>query len=526
MQRILLISIVLLQCFCSASGSANDSLLQQLDQTILHRRDFEDIKQKEIALQRANLESAITPEDKYNVLRDLYTHYRSYRLDSAIIIAGQRLAVARQIGATSKIASATLNLAESYAKSGNPDKAIAILDTLPVETLQDYHKKYYTSIYRTAYTSKSNTAMPVSDRLEALENLRALNEEALRQADPDSRGAYTLEAERLSNAGFYDEAVALMEQTNKKYDFSDDAAMQFTMGEIYLNAGQKDKAVECLTRSAIIDLSNCVKEYRALILLASVLFDNGDVNRAFDYINCAFEDADFSHSNLRTAEIMKLMPVIDASFHRAQTEISRRTNHFLLLAGILVVMLLTTLFFTFRVFRANRRMLKTTATLNSALETRNDILTKADALKQQHINTLMKAYTGHITRLQDFRKTILRLMITSQYDKALELVKSDETEKPDIAAFHELFDESFLSMYPDFVIRTNQFLSTPITLKTPGRLTPELRVAAMIRLGFNSSDEIASILHYSTQTVYNLRSSLRSMLSVPKQEFDAYLRKG
>ena len=34
-------------------------------------------------------------------------------------------------------------------------------------------------------------------------------------------------------------------------------------------------------------------------------------------------------------------------------------------------------------------------------------------------------------------------------------------------------------------------------------------------------DEIASMLHYSAWTVYNLRSSLRSMSDLPKAEFEA-----
>lgn len=76
-------------------------------------------------------------------------------------------------------------------------------------------------------------------------------------------------------------------------------------------------------------------------------------------------------------------------------------------------------------------------------------------------------------------------------------------------------------MFSDFVDKANALLREPIVLREPSRLTPELRVAALMRLGIKSTDEIASMLHYSAQTVYNLRSSLRSMSDLPKAEFEA-----
>ncbi|MDE6317889.1 MAG: hypothetical protein K2L73_05775 [Muribaculaceae bacterium] len=36
-----------------------------------------------------------TPADRYNVLRGLYDAYRSYKIDSAMIVAADRLMIAR-----------------------------------------------------------------------------------------------------------------------------------------------------------------------------------------------------------------------------------------------------------------------------------------------------------------------------------------------------------------------------------------------------------------------------------------------
>lgn len=503
--------------------SAADTVLHELDEAIRNRQEFERNKQELVDRQLALLDSVDTPADRYNVLRGLYDAYRSYKIDSAMIVAADRLMIARTLGEPAKIASSTLNLAETYAKAGEPDKAISLLDTLNMTSLEEYHLKYRLGIYRTAYESKLARALLPGDRLEALEKLQYYIAEAAKESPEGTRGAYTLKAEKLRNAGLYAEAVAVMEEACKKYDFSSDAAMQYTMGEIYLAAGERDKAVDCLARASEIDITNCVKEYRALILLASILFEEGDVSRAFNYINCAFDDADFSRASLRTAEVMRIMPVIDMAFHQAEQQITRRTRSLLILAAVLVLLLLVSLIFTVRAFRAKRRMLTVIADINAALAVKNEELVKADKLKLAHIKTLMLAYAGHITRFRDFRKTVYRHLKTSQLDNAMDMVKSDKAELLDFAAFHELFDKLFLSIFPDFVSETGRYMENPLILKTPDRLTPELRIAAMIRLGITSTEEIAELLHYTPQTVYNLRSVLKSMLKVSWKEFEAYL---
>lgn len=501
-----------------------DSLLNQLDGMLLNRYAYEQAKRADIEQHKANNSTATTLADRYNTLRSLYSAYRSYRIDSAMIVADERLKVARDMADPSKITSATLNLAEAYALSGAPDKAIALLDTLDTWSLENYHIKYRVGIYRTAYSAKAAAAVLPADRIAALEKLHYYSDEASKQSTPNSAGDYTLRAEKLRDAGLFKEAVAVMEEAGKKHDLAADAGMQYTLGEMYLSAGQREKAKESLARSAITDISNGVREYRALILLSSILFEDGDIERAFNYINCAFDDAEYSHAHLRTAEVMKCMPVIDAAFHEAQQQINYRTKRLLILAAILVLLLVLSLILVVKEFRTNRRMLATIADINAQLEHKNGELIKADSLKLNHINSLLRAYSGHISRFRDFRKNAYRLLKTSQFETAADLLKSDKAEQIDIAAFHEMFDEAFLSMFPDFVANIDRYMSKPVKIKMPGRLTPELRIAAMMRLGITSTDDIAGMLHYSSQTVYNLRSSLKGMVKVGWDEFEAYLR--
>lgn len=49
-----------------------------------------------------------------------------------------------------------------------------------------------------------------------------------------------------------------------------------------------------------------------------------------------------------------------------------------------------------------------------------------------------------------------------------------------------------------------------------GGLTTELRIYALVRLGVNESVEIATLLFYSPQTIYNYRTALRKRAINPE----------
>ena len=498
--------------------------LDELDKIIKERSKFEAVKRAQIIKSKADYTRATTDSDRYNTLRTLYKEYRNFRIDSAVIIADERLDIARKWGLKSKVASASINLAESYVKSGLADKAIYILDTLKVETLEDYHRKYRNSVYRSAYRLKSRTELLPSEREEALRMVTQLREQALAESEPGSRGYYTTLAEKFTEAGMLSQAVAKIEKADSIFNFSEDAAMQYTMGEIYLAAGMRQKAIDCLSKAAILDLSSGTKEYQSLILLASLLFEEGDVERAFVYINCALEDMHFSNANFRNPEIMENMPVIDQAFHAYKQENIRITHTFLWIAGVLVLLLAVSVVFLLKTLRSNKRMISTIEDINGRLQDRNQKLTEADKLKLENINTLIISNAAYISRLEKYRKTVYRLVKTRQYENALDALKSQRNNSKDVNAFHEIFDEAFLSMFPDFITSVNKLLKEPLEMKEGNRLTPELRVLALMRLGLSSTEEIARILQYSSQTVYNLRSTIRSLSIMPWEDFKAKVK--
>lgn len=77
--------------------------------------------------------------------------------------------------------------------------------------------------------------------------------------------------------------------------------------------------------------------------------------------------------------------------------------------------------------------------------------------------------------------------------------------------FQQLFDTAFLCTYPRFVDRLNSLLLPDKTFPrpAPGQLTPELRVAAFMRIGVDDCNRIARTLGLSLNTVYTYRNRTR-----------------
>lgn len=88
----------------------------------------------------------------------------------------------------------------------------------------------------------------------------------------------------------------------------------------------------------------------------------------------------------------------------------------------------------------------------------------------------------------------------------------------------EAFDSAFLASYPDFVTKLNTLFrpDSRITLPAPDRLTPELRIAALMRLGIQDSARLAQALGLSLNTIYTYRNRLRSRASM-RESFESDL---
>ena len=67
-------------------------------------------------------------------------------------------------------------------------------------------------------------------------------------------------------------------------------------------------------------------------------------------------------------------------------------------------------------------------------------------------------------------------------------------------------------LFPDFIQKFNNLLQPDYRIlpRHDNRLTTELRIFALIRLGVTDTSQIAHFLNFSLATVYNYRSKMRN----------------
>ena len=163
---------------------------------------------------------------------------------------------------------------------------------------------------------------------------------------------------------------------------------------------------------------------------------------------------------------------------------------------------------------------------NKALRNSNDELENTNTNRELMANAFIMLCYQYIERLESQRKLVIRKIRANQQNELLSILSSSKLSTEENQNFLSQFDKIFLSLYPSFVNELNSLLipEAQIELKEDNKLTPSLRVAALVRLGVTESPKIAGILSYSLQTIYNYRSTLKNS-AIDKEHFEENLQK-
>ena len=163
---------------------------------------------------------------------------------------------------------------------------------------------------------------------------------------------------------------------------------------------------------------------------------------------------------------------------------------------------------------------------NKSLRDANDELENTNAKRELMVNAFIMLCYQYIERLDNQRKLVIRKIKANQQKELLSILSSSKRSTEENQNFLSQFDKIFLSLYPSFVKELNTLLmpEAQIQLTKDNELTPNLRVAALVRLGVTESPKIAGILSYSLQTIYNYRSTLKNS-AIDKEHFEENLQK-
>ncbi len=158
---------------------------------------------------------------------------------------------------------------------------------------------------------------------------------------------------------------------------------------------------------------------------------------------------------------------------------------------------------------------------NQQLHVHNEQLKQLNHSRETHFHPILHICSGSLYKMEAYCKTVHRKLKAGQYQEVCQLTSSSSFLSEELKVFHQSFDTLFLNLYPNFTTDINELLLPEEKFKSRKdvRLSPELRVCALMKMGITNSRQIATLLHYSPQTVYNYKLKIFNKSKFTKREF-------
>lgn len=527
-------------CYPNVPG---DTTLHTLYRLMEHKDRYMTEKENKIYSIKKMLETpGITAGQQYDINRQLYDEYKTYVSDSAIYYARRNRLIASALGNPVKLYEAALDLVSLYTISGMYIESVELLGSLKGKELPDRLAVNYFDCYKQLYNYYSHNN-PYT--LIYKERSQLYRDSLLSVLDTRSHHYKIVYAEKLDDENRLDEAKLLLQELldEAESDTHEKAVVAYALANIYRKKGDAGMQKRYYALSAICDIKNAIKENASMQALASVLYETGEIEKAYACIKSSMEDAIFCNARLRTYEISQIFPIIDSAY---QENVSRQKSElvrFLVSVSILSLFLVAAIAYVYRqmkrvarirkeLYRTNVKLNKLNADLqvtvtqlnrvNRELSEVNTELSEANQIKEAYIGHFLDLCSTYINKLEKYQHTLNKKAMERKLDELYKMLKSRTMIDHELKELYENFDTIFLHLYPDFVNEFNALLQEKerFVLKPNELLNVELRIFALIRLGITDSSRIANFLHYSANTIYSYRTRVRNKAAVPRDEFE------
>ena len=525
-------SLYLLCCVCMcqrhAANNVVDSLLSQLDHVIQNRPVYIEQKEKKLNDLRQALRQRISDENRFTLLGKYLDEYRSYNTDSSLYISRERYQVALRMKNKEHQDNALMNTAEIMGTAGMYKEAVDLMHNVQINHLPDDLHPYYYHIYRTVYGLMADYAVTEQEK-KLYAEITDRYRDSLLLVNKDNLLVYTLiQSDQHNVRGEFDKAIQLLTDylAGQIDNVHDVAICAYTLSESYRLKEDTEKEKEYLILSSIADMKSAVREYISLRKLAVLLYQEGDIDRAYSYLKLCMDDAVFCNARLRILEILQIFPLINDTYQQKAEKQQEQMKWALVSISLLSIFLLIAIFYVYKqmkrvaaarheVIDANKRLKELNEELhryNLQLKEANHIIAENSYLKEEYIGRYMDQCSVYLEKMDNYRRSLGKIAATGKVDELYKNIKSSKFIEEELKEFYANFDNTFLQLFPTFVEDFNTLLAEgeQIYPKANERMSTELRIFALIRLGITDSVKIAQFLRYSVTTIYNYRTKVRN----------------
>ncbi len=501
----LIISILAIN-FCNAASDRRflpSEELSSLDKVIRQADKLaENFESKVVARKKYLIDPKISSAERLKVLMEISDLYRPHTTDSALAYASKAVRVARESGDEKENFLASLTLSDALASAGFFSDALLKYDSLDVSGRDKMSKIRYFIVGRRLYSNLSNYAEGQGLIHELYLDKYAECDDSLVSLLPHDNLFHTfIQNERLVDKGKYNVAKTGLEELLAKLNPEENlyGMTAFQLSRVYRSIGDQKLTAAYLAKAAESDIRSGVRECFALPALAAWLYEHGEFDNAFKYINFALEEANKGDARVRMVSMAGWVPLIDEAYRR---EISASRNELILyvvIVSLLVLALGVLVTFLFKEVRKSKKIQKALSVESRA--------------KDAYIGNFIGLCSTYSEQYYSLVKLVDRKISSGQSAELVKMLKSGKIVESTADDFYKIIDSVILNLYPDFVEKINGLLKPDEQIILPPEsreLNPELRIYAFVRLGVTESTKIARILNYSVNTVYAYRNRMRN----------------
>ncbi len=542
-KRVFFIILSMSLAATSAWATSNvDILLEELDAQIRQREAYRANREQRIAsLMALKRSESASDERNFALNTQLIDEYVTFQADSAISYFQQNLDLAHKLHNRELQNLITIDLAHFYASTGFYYEASQLLSTIDVATLNaDLELKYYIAQHK------------LNDELQLYSNDESQSKRSteladyycgviIKQAEPGSYVALRAKLWRAMQQQDYQSAAKISEgMMDVAAELSREwATAAFMRGLVARLMGEDELSMEWMMRSAIVDMRLGIRDYAALKSIASYC-SNSDIERSMRYMRVMMEDVQAFNSRLRPWQDAMVWPEIEKGYHDYTKRVGATQMRYIYLLGALSIVVLVLLLYLVaqnrRLKDVRQKMRESNEQLNASVENLKEVASRltelnaqvveSNSVKEEYIGIFLQVCSEYIDKMVDERRRILKSLRAGKAEELRRELDCSRLESEELKQLYNLFDSTFLRLYPTFVEELNALLAeeSRIELKKGEYLNTQLRIFALIRLGINDTPRIATLLHYSLSTIYNYRSRIRYNTGITREEFEARIR--
>lgn len=537
MKRIWFIALLLTQTVM-VMAQDKEQLYETLDSLIAHYDEQTAEKERRIKSIKDGVSGiSLTPEQRFELNMRLYDEYIAYKYDSAYYYIQQNVEQLRGTDDHDRFAASAVRMAHILSVTGLFNMARELMDEINPEVLDVQQRVDYYTQQSELNLYRSEMAQYTPFFSEFISRAQYYRQLIIQIAPKDSYDYIFNQATYICETGDEDKAIQMLEDylPQIKRGTRTYGIVTSTLAYFYQRKENKAQQEHYLLLSAISDEEGAIRENNSLRSLSEVLMARGESDNAYRYLFQSFREAQFYGSRLRLMQMGRIAPQVMQLYDEERSQTQRLTNAILIIISIVSLLLIAGIFYTLKLIRRNRAahrqilaMNKTLSQQNETISSINNQMKEANRIKEEYIGRFLELNSIMIERGERRLKLFNRLARERKLEELYAELKATEPVANSIRDFHQHFDEAFLNIFPDFIAHVNQLLLEEYQFESTGegvkKLTTELRILALVRLGINDNQKIADILRSSITTIYTYRSKLKAK-AINKESFEDDVRK-